>query len=354
MSSKLVTIDRHILEQQRKFPNATGAFSELMSGIALAAKIIARETTRAGIAGILGAADHLNIHGEEQQKLDVFADQTIFRMCDHIGRLCLMVSEENDDVIPIPDEFPVGNYILVCDPLDGSSNIDVNGTLGTIWGVYRKMSHSERGTLEDALQPGLGLVAAGYVIYGPSTMFVYTTGMGVHTFTLDPSVGEFLLTAENLRTPDSPKYYSVNQGKEKFWTPGVRAYVQWLQGLHVESQQALDARYTGSLVADFHRNLLCGGVYLYPGEMPGSPRANGKLRLLYEAGPLAFIAEQAGGYASDGTGNVRCVKPSRLHQRTPLFIGNRALVEQAERFIRLSDQQWLDQYEPSRVMLKVS
>src|SRR5258708_36574214 len=242
MVSKLITIDRHILDQQRQFPHARGAFSELLSGIALAAKVIARETTRAGIVDILGVAEHLNIHGEEQKKLDVFADQTIFRMTDHIGRLCMVVSEENEDIIPIPEEFPVGNYILVYDPLDGSSNIDVNGVVGTIWGVYRKISTSERGSVEDALQPGIDLAAAGYVIYGPSTMFVYTSGLGVHTFTLDPSVGEFLLTAENLRTPDSPKYYSVNQGKEKYWTPGVRAYVQGLKGMHAESQQAHEAR----------------------------------------------------------------------------------------------------------------
>ena len=352
MVSKLITIDRHILDQQRQFPHARGAFSELLSGIALAAKVIARETTRAGIVDILGAAEHLNIHGEEQQKLDVFADQTIFRMTDHIGRLCMVVSEENEDIIPIPEEFPVGNYILVYDPLDGSSNIDVNGVVGTIWGVYRKISTSERGSVEDALQPGIDLAAAGYVIYGPSTMFVYTSGLGVHTFTLDPSVGEFLLTSEHLRTPATGQYFSVNQGREKYWTDGLRSYVRWLQGIEPADREPLSARYTGSLIADFHRNLLQGGVYFYPGESVGMPKMNGKLRLLYEANPLAFIAEQAGGYASDGTGNIRNVRPTTLHQRTPFFVGNKYLVEQAERFIAKHDRDWLEQFNAAREIIR--
>jgi fructose-1,6-bisphosphatase I len=352
MFSKLITIDRHILDQQRKFPHATGAFSELMSGIALAAKVIARETTRAGIVDILGAAEHLNVHDEQQQKLDVFADQTIFRMVDHIGRLCLLVSEENEDAIPIPKEFPVGNYILVYDPLDGSTNIDVNGVVGTIWGVYRKVSSAPRGAVEDALQPGIAMAAAGYVIYGPSTMFVYTDGLGVHTFTLDPSVGEFLLTTENLRMPEIGLYYSANQGKEKYWTEGIRSFLHWLQGFDPEHPEPLSARYTGALIADFHRNLMQGGIYFYPGEKVGNRKMNGKLRLLYEALPLAFIAEQAGGYASDGTGNIRHVRPSTLHQRTPFFVGNRYLVEQAERFIAQHDQEWLAQFEMAREMVK--
>src|SRR5262245_52299036 len=210
----LITIERHIIEQQKKYPNATGTLSSLLYDIALSAKIIARESTRAGLADILGAADTENIHGERQQKLDIFADLTLFKMNDHTGRLCVMASEEQDDIIHIPNDFPVGKYVLVFDPLDGSSNIDVNIGMGTIFGIHRKISEGERGTLADCLQPGRDLVAAGYVIYGTSTMLVYSTGQGVHGFTLDPSLGEFLLSHENMRMPEKPLYYSANQGLE--------------------------------------------------------------------------------------------------------------------------------------------
>jgi fructose-1,6-bisphosphatase I len=350
---KLVTIERHILEQQRKYPHATGAFSGLLYDIALTAKIIARETTRAGLVNILGSTDFANVHEEVQQKLDVFADQTLFRMCDHTGRLCCMASEESEEILAIPDEFPCGNYVLVYDPLDGSSNIDVNSSMGTIFGIHRKISACERGTLEDCLQPGCDLAAAGYVIYGTSTMMVYSTGLGVHGFTLDPSVGEFLLSHENIRIPAQPLYYSVNQGNEKYWTPGVKSYVDWLQGLDGsgpgEGGKPLQGRYAGSLVTDFHRNLLRGGVYIYPADMRNPAKPDGKLRLLYEAAPLAFLAHQAGGYASDGVGDILQIQPRTLHQRTPLFIGNRPLVEKAEQFIREADHEWLAAYMPKRV-----
>lgn len=341
----ILTIERHILEQQKLYPHATGAFTGLLYDIALAAKLIARQTTRAGLLDILGAAEGQNIYGERQQKLDVFANQIIFQMNDHTGRLCAMASEESDDLIAIPERFTPGRYLLLYDPLDGSSNIDVNISVGTIFAIHRKISAGERGTLEDALQPAGRLVAAGYVIYGSSTMLVYSTGQGVHGFTLDPGVGEFLLSHENIQIPEHPRYYSVNQGYEKYWTRGVRDYVQWLQGLDTPTHDPLALRYTGSLVADFHRNLLRGGVFLYPGDMR---HPDGKMRLLFEAQALAFIASHAGGYASDGVGSILDLQPHQLHQRVPLFIGSRALVETAENFIREHDQDWMKAYLPMR------
>jgi fructose-1,6-bisphosphatase I len=346
-SQHLITIERHILDHQRDFPGATGAFTGLLYDIALAAKIISRETTRAGLVNILGAAGSANIHGEAQQKLDVFADSVIFRMNDHTGRVCVMASEEHDDLLQVPDYHPrQGRYALIYDPLDGSSNIDANVSIGTIFAIHRKITPGEGGGEADVLQPGYKLAAAAYVIYGSSTMLVYSTGHGVHGFTLDPSVGEFLLSHPDIRIPSPPVYYSANQGYEKDWTPGVKRYVKWLQGLDPEEpREALSGRYIGSLVADFHRNLLKGGVYMYPGD---PLRPAGKLRLTYEAQPLAFIAAQAGGYASDGVGDVLQLQPADLHQCVPLFIGNRDLVVQAESFIRRHDQAYLEAYLPQR------
>lgn len=341
----LITIERHILEQQRRYPDATGALTGLLYDIALAAKIIARETTRAGLVNILGAAGGANVHGERQQKLDVFADDVIFRMNDHTGRVCVLASEEHDDLLLIPEHHPAGGrYALIYDPLDGSSNIDVNVSIGTIFAIHRKVSAGERGALEDVLQPGYKLVAAAYVVYGSSTMLVYSTGQGVHGFTLDPGVGEFLLSHPDMRIPAAPLYYSVNQGYQSTWTEGVRQYVAWLQGLD-GTREPLGGRYIGSLVSDFHRNLLCGGVYLYPGT-PDKPA--GKLRLTYEAQPLAFIAAQAGGYASDGLGDVLNLQPTSLHQRVPFFVGNRDLVERAEAFLREHDADYLALYGQGR------
>lgn len=348
-TSKVVTIERHILEQQRHYPGATGIFTGLLYDIALAAKIISRETNRAGLADILGAAEGRNVFGERQQKLDMFADDIIFRMNDHTGRLCLMVSEEHDDIRPIPPHHQAGRYVLLYDPLDGSSNIDVNISIGTIFSIFRKISPDERGSVRDALQPGHALAAAGYVIYGSSTMMVYSVGQGVHGFTLDNSVGEFLLSHEDIRIPDTPKYYSVNHGYEKYWYPGVRDYVKWLQGMDgAAGSEAIGHRYTGSLVADFHRNLLRGGVFLYPADKRDETTYRGKLRLMYEAQALAFIARQAGGYSSDGVGDILDIEPHDLHQRTPLFIGNRDLVQRAEQYIREQDQEWLEKYIPFR------
>ena len=336
-TSKITTIERHILEEQRHFPEATGELTYLLYDIALAGKIIASHTNRAGLAEILGqASGEINIQGEVVQKMDVFADQTMYRLNDHTGRLAVMASEEHEDILHIPEEFPKGKYVLLYVPLDGSSNIDYNVSIGTIFAIFRRKSEEGPGTLEDCLQPGRNLVAAGYLLYGASTMLVYTTGHGVHGFTLDPNVGEFLLSHPYIRIPEKPKYYSVNQGYERKWSPGVQRYTKYLQGF--DDGKGLPARYVGSLVADFHRNLLSGGVYYYPAEVSDSGKLTGKLRLMYEAIPLAFIAEQAGGYASNGQINILDVQPEKLHQRVPLYIGNRELVETAEEYIRKYDK----------------
>ena len=345
MSKKFMTIDRHVRESQQDFPEATGTFTHMLYDITLAAKLIARETTRAGVADILGAAQQENVYGERQQKLDLYADACMFGMNDHTGRLAAMASEEHEGIIAIPPRFDTGKYVLLFDPLDGSSNIDVNVSVGTIFAIHRKISQGERGSLEDMLQPGRQLAAAGYVIYGSSTMMVYSSGSGVHGFTLDPSIGEFLLSHEHIRLPQKPTYYSCNHGNELHWTEGVRRYVDWLQGLDAEKRSPLSHRYIGSMVADFHRNLLRGGVFLYPGDRK---TPNGKLRLLYECQAMAFLIEQAGGYASDGIGNILDLRPHDLHQLNPLFIGNRELVLRAEEMILEYDGDWIAQYRDYR------
>jgi len=331
MHEQIITIERHIIEQQRRYPEATGVLSNLLYDIALAAKIIARETSRAGLVEILGLAGKTNVQGEQQMKLDVFANATMIRMNSYTGRLAVMASEEEENVIPIAEEYEIGKYVVVFDPLDGSSNVDVGVSVGTVFGVYHRVSAGGAGTLEDCLQKGRDLVAAGYVIYGSSTVMVYTTGQGVHGFTLDPGLGEFLLSNPDIRIPARPKYYSGNHGYEQYWSTGVRRFTGWLQGMDQEApRQPLSSRYIGSLVADFHRNLLAGGIFYYPAD---TRKPEGKLRLVYEAIPLAFVAEQAGGYASNGRRNILDVQPESLHQRTPLFVGNRELVERAEAFI---------------------
>ena len=334
--TKIMTIERHILEDQLGFPEATGVLTSILYDLALAGKFIASRTTRAGLAEILGSTNDVNIQGETVMKLDQLADQTIFRLNDHTGRLALMASEEHEQPLQIPERFAHGKYVLLYDPLDGSSNIDYNATVGTIFAIYRRKSVDGPGTLEDCLQPGHSMVAAGYVIYGSSTMFVYTSGSGVHGFTLDPNIGEFLLTHPHIRIPSVPRYFSVNQGYQKFWTQGVLHYTAWLQGLEGE-RKPLSSRYIGALVGDFHRNLLSGGVFYYPADTQDTTKPHGKLRLVYEAAPLAFIAAQAGGYASDGVRPILDIQPACLHQRTPLYIGNTELVTKAEEFIRQYD-----------------
>ena len=332
----VVTIERHILMEQSRFPDSTGALTNLLYDLALAAKLIASRTQRGGLADILGSAGHENVQGEDVQKLDVYAQRTIYQLTDHTGRLCCMASEEEKDIIPIPEQYPVGEYVLVFDPLDGSSNIDFNVAVGTIFAILRRRSTSGAGTVDDVLRPGREIVAAGYLVYGSSTMLVYSTGHGVHGFTLEPSIGEFLLTHPNIRIPAKGKYYSVNQGNEKYWSEGVRRYTRWLQG-EEGNTRALGLRYIGSMVADVHRTLLGGGVFYYPTDLKDPAKPQGKLRLLYEAVPMSYLIEQAGGYGSTGRGPVLDVTPASLHQRTPVFVGNRDLVEQAEAFIAKYD-----------------
>ena len=331
MPPSLVTIERHIIEQQKEYPQATGEFSALLYDIAFAAKLIAREVNKAGLVDILGFTGEENVQGEQVAKLDEFANDIIFKALDHTGRLCCMASEEVKDIIHIPEQFKCGKYVLLYDPLDGSSNIDANVSIGTIFSIHRKISSGERGTLEDCLQPGYKQVAAGYVIYGSSTMLVYTAGNGVFGFTLDPSVGEFLLSHNHIQIPKKGSIYSVNEGNYFKWDENVRRYIDYVKTPDKETGRPYKSRYIGSLVADFHRNLLYGGIFLYPAD---KSNPNGKLRLLYEANPLAFIVEQAGGYASDGKQRILDIVPTELHQRTPLFIGSYEDVKQVEAFLQ--------------------
>jgi fructose-1,6-bisphosphatase I len=317
--TSVVTIERFIIEQERLYPQATGELSGILYDLALAAKLIANKVRSAGLADVLGATAAINVQGETQQKLDVLANDILIKALDHGGRLAAMASEEEPDIIPIPDGFPTGKYVIVFDPLDGSSNIDVNVPVGTIFSVMRKVSRGTRGDLSDMLQPGRRQVAAGYVIYGSSTMLVYTTGQGAHGFTLDPSIGEFLLSHPDIKTPARGRYLSVNDSYEQQWDEPTRALIRRYRGLDGK-KKPLSGRYVGSLVADFHRNLLGGGIFCYP---MNTQYRKGKLRLLYEANPLAFICEQAGGAAIDGTNDILDLAPTELHQRTPLFIGSK-------------------------------
>jgi fructose-1,6-bisphosphatase I len=326
---RVITIERHILRQQQLHPEATGTLTSILYDIALAGKMIARETTRAALEEILGLTGRFNVQGEEVAKLDQYANAAIVRLNQFTGRLAAMASEEIDDIIPIPDEYPTGRYVLLFDPLDGSSNIDYSVSIGTIFSLLRRKSpDGTRGTVEDCLQSGRNIVAAGYVLYGPSTMMVYSSGNGVQGFTLDQTVGEFLLTHPDITIPAKPKFYSVNQGYERHWSREIQKFTNCLQAKN------LSLRYIGSLVADFHRNLLGGGIFYYPADTRDPKLPHGKLRLLYEAAPLGFLAEQAGGKASDGRRPILDIEPDKLHQRTPLFIGNKELVELAEAYIR--------------------
>jgi fructose-1,6-bisphosphatase I len=323
--TSVVTLSRHIVEEERKHPEATGAFSNILYDIALAAKIISREVNKAGLVDILGQAGTINVHGETVKKLDVFADEVIYKAMDHTGNLCCMASEEHPNVVPIPERFPRGKYVLLYDPLDGSSNIDFNVSIGTIFSVHRKVSEGADGCLVDCLQAGSQQLAAGYVVYGSSTMLVYTSGAGVHGFTLDPGIGEFLLSHPDIRIPTGAgRTYSVNEAYYDRWSPGQRRLIGELKG------EGLSSRYIGSLVADVHRTLLAGGIFMYPADA-NSPQ--GKLRLLYEAAPLAMICREAGGGAIDGRKDILEVTPERLHQRTPLYIGSLDLVERARALV---------------------
>ena len=315
-----------LIEQQRKYPSATGDFTSLLSEIATAAKVLSREVNKAGLIDILGYHGGLNVHGEVVQKLDQFANDTFIRILRHTGHLIGIASEEMEDPYQIPDPYPKGKYVFLMDPLDGSSNIDVNISIGSIFSIHRRKSVGNLATMEDFLQKGRDQVCAGYIIYGSSTMMVYTTGFGVHGFTLDPSIGEFLLSHENIRIPSRGAIYSINEGNDAIWGDGVGQYVKQVK------KEGKSARYVGSLVADFHRNLLKGGIFLYPAD---AKNKNGKLRLLYEASPLAFIVEQAQGKGSDGRQMILDIVPQKLHQRVPLIIGSEEDVDEANRTLSI-------------------
>jgi fructose-1,6-bisphosphatase I len=330
------TITQHLLSEQRVNPEATGAFTVLLNELIVAAKVISREVNKAGLVDILGSTGDINIQEEQVQKLDVFANRVIIERMQHIGQLCCMGSEEIADLIDIPTKYPKGKYILLFDPLDGSSNIDVNVSIGTIFGIFKRESDETDVDflLSDVLQPGYKQVAAGYFIYGSSTIMVYTTGNGVHGFTLYPSVGEFLLSHDNIRIPEKGKIYSVNEGNYRYWDKDTKALIEYFKSKDKVTGRPYTSRYVGSLVADFHRNLLKGGIFMYPADLKDPNKPSGKLRLMVEANPLAMVVKEAGGYASNGKGPILDVQPTELHQRTPLFIGSKEDVEVAEAFIR--------------------
>jgi len=320
------TLSEFIIERQEDFPFASGEFSRLMNDIVIASKIINREVNKAGLVEILGSTENENIQGETQQKLDVFADEQFISALKNGGEACGIASEENDDFVAFDNaRSRQGKYIVVFDPLDGSSNIDVNVSIGTIFSIYRRKTEiGQQAELKDFLQPGREQVAAGYVIYGSSTMLVYTTGNGVNGFTLDPSIGEFCLSHPNMRCPESGKIYSVNEGKRTEFSEAIQSYLEYVKEDDKSTKRPYACRYIGSMVADLHRNLLKGGIFLYP---ESTHAANGKLRLLYECNPMGFIMEQAGGKAHSGKEEIMNIQPESLHQRVPILIGSSEMVD---------------------------
>ena len=331
MYSRAVTLGQFLQQQERLHPEATGEFTNVLTDIALASKMINREVIRAGLTDVLGYTGAQNVHGEKVQKLDQFAHETIYRVLGSTGQLAVLASEEDENIIQVPEGQPVGKYVVNLDPLDGSSNINANVNIGTIFSVLPRVTRRGGGTLEDCLQAGRRQLCAGYVMYGSSTMLVYTTGHGVHGFTFEPSVGEYLLSHPEIRTPTRGRIYSVNEGNYIHWCEGVKRYVDWLKIGDPPTGRPYSARYVGSLVADFHRNLLYGGIFLYPAD---NRHPQGKLRVLYEAAPLAFIAEEAGGAASDGRRRIMEIAPAALHERTELFLGSAEDVAECESFVQ--------------------
>ncbi len=327
------TLGEFIVENQKDFPFATGELSQLLTSIRLAAKVVNREINKAGLADILGAMGSENVQGEAQQKLDVMANDTFMRALRSMGQVCGVASEEEEHFVAFDDDIHSdARYVVLMDPLDGSSNIDVNVSVGTIFSIYRRITPAGSPVeLKDFLQPGDAQIAAGYVVYGSSTMLVYTTGNGVNGFTLDPSIGVFCLSHPDMQIPQDGKIYSVNEGNYVHFPEGVKRYIKYCQEFDEATNRPYTSRYIGSLVSDFHRNLIKGGVYLYP---TGTMAPKGKLRLLYECNPLAFIVEQAGGMATDGTRRIMEIAPDELHQRVPCFIGSPRMVKTAHAFLR--------------------
>lgn len=340
-TSKFYTIDRHISEEEKLHPKATGEFTKLLHDLTFSMRIIASEVRRAGINDILGLTENTNIHGEKVRKIDEYANEVIIRSMDHGGNLCVMVSEEEDEVIEIPSSFKKGKYVLAFDPLDGSSNLDVNITIGTIFSLYQRLDPESdtAGTMSDILQPGYKQVAAGYVLYGSSTLLAYTTGNGVNVFTYEPSIGEFLLVIEKLKMPDFGSYYSCNEGNYNKWDSRVQQYVDYIKSPSDNGVRPYTMRYVATAVADIHRMLHYGGIYMYPGE---KTKPQGKIRLLYEANPLAWMIEQAGGRAITGKSNILEVQPETIHQTVPIFMGSRKNIDELELFLEGKHQRQIN------------
>ncbi|MCA6220620.1 MULTISPECIES: class 1 fructose-bisphosphatase [Photorhabdus] len=326
------TLGEFIVEKQHDFSHATGELTALLSAIKLGAKIIHRDINKAGLVDILGTSGVSNVQGEVQMKLDLYANEKLKAALKARGEVAGIASEEEDDIVIFEgDRAENAKYVVLMDPLDGSSNIDVNVSVGTIFSIYRRITPVGKPvTEEDFLQPGNRQVAAGYVVYGSSTMLVYTTGCGVHAFTYDPSLGVFCLSHEKVQFPSKGNMYSINEGNYIKFPMGVKKYIKYCQEQDEATQRPYTTRYIGSLVADFHRNLLKGGIYIYPST---ASHPSGKLRLLYECNPMAFLAEQAGGKASDGANRILDIIPSKLHQRIPFFVGSKSMVEKAESFM---------------------
>ena len=326
------TLGEFLIEKQDDFKYSSGELSRLLSAIRLASKVVNREVNKAGIAEIIGQAGMENVQGEQQQKLDVLANEIFIEALSQREVVCGIASEENDDYIEIKsgENAHLSKYVVLMDPLDGSSNIDVNVSVGTIFSIYRRVSEpGEPVELRDFLQKGVNQVAAGYVVYGSSTMIVYSTGNGVNGFTLDPSIGTYYLSHPNMTFSKSGKIYSINEGNYAKFPQGVKDYLKYCQ--EEKEDRPYTSRYIGSLVSDFHRNMIKGGIYIYPST---SQSPNGKLRLLYECNPMAFLTEQAGGKCSDGFNRVLEIEPTELHQRVPFFCGSSEMVEKAEEFMQ--------------------
>ena len=329
------TLTEHLLQCEEEFPAATGQFTQLLSELITGAKLISREVNKAGLlADILGLTGEVNVQGERVKKLDEFADQVFIWRMQRSGLLCALSSEENEGVIQVPADLPRGNYVIIFDPLDGSSNIDANVSIGTIFSIYRRLERTVCGDLENFLRRGSEQVAAGYFLYGSSTMLVYTVGNGVHGFTLDPSVGEFLLSHPYIRIPEQGGIYSVNEANALYWDERTNATINYFKSTRNRTGKPYTSRYIGSMVADFHRNMMYGGIYMYPADLKNPAKPCGKLRLLCEAAPMSFIAEQAGGAATDGNKRILDIKATELHERIPLFVGSKNDVEDATRIMQ--------------------
>lgn len=329
-TKRFMTLPRHILEGEKQHPEATGELSAILLQLGLAAKVISLEVNKAGLVNIIGFTGEENVHGEKVKKLDMFAHEMLVKAMDHGGHFCVMASEEEEDIIHLPPDKKPGKYVLLFDPLDGSSNIDANISIGTIFSIYKRISPGDGpGNLEDCLQQGYKQEVAGYIVYGSSTIFVYTAGHGVYGFTLDPAFGEFILSHDNIKIPKSGRIYSLNEGNYFSWPKGLKNYIKYLQANYYEGKP-YQARYVGSMVADIHRTLLYGGIFIYPGDRRN---LKGKLRLCYECNPMAFIIEAAGGRATDGKQRILEKKPEALHERTPIFIGSEEDVLLVEKFL---------------------